>query len=371
LKKLDLDWWLLKMSEDYLARQPIATWNPARGVWETSQVNLLCGHLELWQEVWPTSGMTANGQVFELPTQGHRTTALESSLLRSPTASQGEGGALGEEEARKRGNTVGIRDQAMDIAKANGEKVSRAVLPTPTAIQSRNATSGRKPGSQHHPGVTLHDLVFDGSLMPIPMSRDYKGDTAPHERNGKVQVDSVERAIFHSGEVLLPTTRTSMGRPSQKEIDDGNPKTRIETKVMLGEVNWGKFEPAIRRWEETLGRPSPAPTKPDGKDGAHRLSSAFTEWLMGLPEGWITDCGLTRNEELKACGNGVVPQQAELALRVLLEGVSIPRGGGQVNLPTPTVSDTFTDNLASSQQKPGSMHSVTLPQAVRWVSGRI
>ena len=80
---------------------------------------------------------------------------------------------------------------------------------------------------------------------------------------------------------------------------------------------------------------------------------------------------ITRNEELKACGNGVVPQQAELALRVLLEGVSIPRGGGQVNLPTPTVSDTFTDNLASSQQKPGSMHSVTLPQAVRWVSAKI
>lgn len=42
-----------------------------------------------------------------------------------------------------------------------------------------------------------------------------------------------------------------------------------------------------------------------------------------------------------------------------------------MNLPTPTVSDTFTDNLASSQQKPGSMHSVTLPQAVRWVSAKI
>jgi hypothetical protein len=315
--------------------------------------------------------MTANGQVFELPTLAHRITDSESlslptpraqepgstspgygdslndfasrvttgyapkDLLRSPTASQGEGGALGEEEARKRGNTVGIRDQAMDIARANGEKVSRAVLPT-------------------------------------PMARDYKNDATPHERNGAIQVDSVQRAIFHSGEVLLPTTRTSMANgPTQNEIAQGNPKTRIETEVMLGEVNWGKFQPAIRRWEETLGRPSPAPTKPDGKDGAHRLSSEFTEWLMGLPEGWITDCGLTRNEELKACGNGVVPQQAELALRVLLEGVSIPRGGGQVNLPTPTVSDTFTDNLTSSQQKPGSMHSVTLPQAVRWVSGRI
>jgi hypothetical protein len=40
-----------------------------------------------------------------------------------------------------------------------------------------------------------------------------------------------------------------------------------------------------------------------------------------------------------------------------------------VNLPTPTVSDTFTDNLKSSQQKDGSMHSVTLPQAVKWVAG--
>ena len=40
-------------------------------------------------------------------------------------------------------------------------------------------------------------------------------------------------------------------------------------------------------------------------------------------------------------------------------------------LPTPTVSDTYTDNLASSQQKEESMHSVTLPQAVRMVSAKI
>ena len=84
---------------------------------------------------------------------------------------------------------------------------------------------------------------------------------------------------------------------------------------------WGKFEPAIRRWEATLGRPAPLPTKADGKDGNHRLSSKFTEWMMGVPEGWVTDVGLKRNDELKACGNGVVPQQAELALRGLLKGL--------------------------------------------------
>jgi DNA (cytosine-5)-methyltransferase 1 len=90
-------------------------------------------------------------------------------------------------------------------------------------------------------------------------------------------------------------------------------------------IAWGKFAPAIERWEELTGRVAPAPTKPDGKDDAHRLSSEFTEWMMGLPAGWITGVGLSRNEELKACGNGVVPQQAELALRMLLEGLPVER----------------------------------------------
>ena len=97
-----------------------------------------------------------------------------------------------------------------------------------------------------------------------------------------------------------------------------SPKSRIEDQVLI--TNWGKFAPAIRRWEE-LTRPAPASTKPDGKDGNHRLSAEFTEWMMGLPEGWVTaeDIGLKRNDQLKACGNGVVPQQAELALQILLQ----------------------------------------------------
>ena len=88
-------------------------------------------------------------------------------------------------------------------------------------------------------------------------------------------------------------------------------------------MTWGRFEPAVKRWEEIIGHPAPAPTEPTGKDGAPRLSSKFTEWMMGLPEGWVTGCGLSRNEELKACGNGVVPQQAVLALSILLEGVEL------------------------------------------------
>jgi len=49
-----------------------------------------------------------------------------------------------------------------------------------------------------------------------------------------------------------------------------------------------------------------------------RLSSRFVEWMMGLPDGWVTGVGLSRSQELKMLGNGVVPQQAAAAYGWLL-----------------------------------------------------
>jgi DNA (cytosine-5)-methyltransferase 1 len=41
--------------------------------------------------------------------------------------------------------------------------------------------------------------------------------------------------------------------------------------------------------------------------------------MMGLPQGWVTEVpGLSRNAQLKALGNGCVPQQVALALSLLL-----------------------------------------------------
>ncbi|MET0888176.1 MAG: DNA (cytosine-5-)-methyltransferase [Mycetocola sp.] len=87
-----------------------------------------------------------------------------------------------------------------------------------------------------------------------------------------------------------------------------------------GGTEWGIYQPAITRWEDTIGRVAPPATNPDGRDGSHRLSAEFVTWMMGWPQGWVTDpaIGLTRNEQLKACGNGVVTQQAYLALSVLM-----------------------------------------------------
>lgn len=83
-------------------------------------------------------------------------------------------------------------------------------------------------------------------------------------------------------------------------------------------TDWGAYTRAIRRWERTLGRDAPAPTEP-GTRGGQRLSPTFVEWLMGWPAGWVTGVpGISRSDQLKICGNGVVPQQAAAALRLLI-----------------------------------------------------
>lgn len=46
--------------------------------------------------------------------------------------------------------------------------------------------------------------------------------------------------------------------------------------------------------------------------------------MMGLPAGHVTGHGLSQTAELTLLGNGVVPQQAALALRMLLPHALTP-----------------------------------------------
>ena len=294
-------------------------------------------------------------------------------------------------ERRNRKTMLRIMAEGGDVtlvtwAAVDGAKITESVtggleesplLPTPNTMEHREIKTPeqiaelkkRSPGGYRN----LRETVVN-DLFPTPMAQE--GIKAPSQqtsevkgKNGQVWLSNVAKDL----EPKIGTPRTSSANGStSKQVANGASKSRIEDQVLL--TDWGKFAPAIERWEVAIDREAPAPTKPDGKDGQHRLSAEFTEWMMGLPAGWVTDpeLGLTRNEQLKLCGNGVVPQQAALALTRLLTGVNIdsaPRnGGGSLMFPTPTVSDIYTDNLASTQQKPGSMHSVTLAQAAKWVN---
>lgn len=80
-----------------------------------------------------------------------------------------------------------------------------------------------------------------------------------------------------------------------------------------GHSAWADHEPAIRRWEQLTGSECPPPHR----DGV--LAPEFVEWLMGLEPGWVTDVIADRGDALRLLGNGVVPQQAELALDLIAE----------------------------------------------------
>lgn len=121
---------------------------------------------------------------------------------------------------------------------------------------------------------------------------------------------------------LLPTPRSTRGGSGTETMygiggertDDERPQGTV---VLRGDAQWGDYTAAIARWEHVLGRSAPAPTMTSAK-GNPQLSPRFVEWMMGLPLGWVADApGITRNEALKALGNGVVPQQAAEALRVM------------------------------------------------------
>ncbi len=88
-------------------------------------------------------------------------------------------------------------------------------------------------------------------------------------------------------------------------------------------VDWSEYAAAVHRWELVTGRGAPYPTQP-GRHGCPVLAPAFVEWLMGLPPGWATaeHLDLPRTGQLRALGNGVMPQQAAHALRLLLEDLA-------------------------------------------------
>lgn len=79
-------------------------------------------------------------------------------------------------------------------------------------------------------------------------------------------------------------------------------------------VDFGAYGAGIRRWEKITGRVAPHPV-----DSKMRLNPKFVEWMMGLPEGYVTDVIENRRAAVGCLGNGVVPQQAAYAINLLLE----------------------------------------------------
>lgn len=120
--------------------------------------------------------------------------------------------------------------------------------------------------------------------------------------------------------MMRPDTMSSMSLGQAVEVAEGVLPREFTSwaEVPGGEpsARWGRYAAAIARHEAAFGRPAPAPIEASAK-GNPVLSARFAEWMMGWPDGWVTDL-LPRRPALRACGNGVVPAQAAAAIRSLL-----------------------------------------------------
>lgn len=200
-------------------------------------------------------------------------------------------------------------DGGMDLRTAVSEI---PLLPTPVAQEPGGTPEQYRARWAKSDGrdSTFLPLSMTVQLLPTPRATD-------GTKGGPNQRGSSGDLMLPSAVNLLPTPAvadTQGGRKSRS----GDRSNELLLNGIAAESRWGEYEPAIRRWETVLGRPAPEPTKPNSK-GNPKLSDEFDEWLMGYPAGWITNVpGVTWNEALKACGNGVVPAQCVAALRYLL-----------------------------------------------------
>jgi DNA (cytosine-5)-methyltransferase 1 len=274
--------------------------------------------------------------------------------------SDGDGGAVADtQRCGRQGGSRRTRREQVGGAAAKG---TGALLPTPAAYD------GDRRGPQHPDkrkagghSVTLQDAVScllptptvqDGAntggpsqfkrntrplntevlLLPTPAVNDIGAGKTPEDWDAWTERMKAEHGNGngHGNSLSIEAMRllpTPMVGDSASACNSTATRHKIPpTGVHAGDTLtdairqpdvWGKYASAIQRWEQVT-RPAPAPTE-TGPKGNPRLSCHFDEWLMGLPAGWITDVpGVTHNEALKLCGNGVVPQQGAAALRWLL-----------------------------------------------------
>ena len=125
-------------------------------------------------------------------------------------------------------------------------------------------------------------------------------NSAPYQ-----QLRGTNQTVYGKGEEVINRTDRQVAGPSSQIISNTNTEQLSANRQTQG-LGW-RFETP----SELSMRRTPNPLDQS------KLNPIFVEYMMGLPEGWVTDLGFSRAQQFKLLGNGVVPQQAYEAVRRL------------------------------------------------------
>lgn len=216
-------------------RMPRAKWSTSRDCWEslTDPIDLLSGRLAVWSATFPTSGMTAGGQVYALPTSEPRTAVTEYSFLPTPR-SMDYAAKLSAPAARR---------HALTGRGSLPEVIGLALLPTPRTTDVRGA------GQHGEGGLDLRTAV---KLLPTPGVADVMGG---HERRGGKR----------SGELLLKGVVKLLPTPDAHASNSGEtPETwlarRARVKERLGNANGNGMGMSLAIAAQLIGEPTSRPS---------------------------------------------------------------------------------------------------------------
>ena len=224
---------------------PWAVFDRDADVWRSGETRL-DGTADVFDGVWPTDGVMVSGRVWTAPAwpavlprlsgaparhgntdPRHRVSG--SPLIPTPAARD----AKGLNQRRNQENLPG----AMELGTRLRSAPATVFMPTP------RASDGAKGPSYSGHRVNLSGVVLgQAGLLPTPTASD---GMAERMRTG----------VWHAG------SRRAMNLGiAGRIVTAGEDKARDPESYGF-RVDWGRFTPAVRRWETILGRPAPDPTQ--------------------------------------------------------------------------------------------------------------
>lgn len=199
-----------------------------------------------------------------------------------------------------------------------------ALLSTCTAGDSTKGAhrEGRTFAEHSRTGDLVAAVAYTpaGQLLPTPDARsgDANNRGLPSVELAQARMNQGRRHL-DDAIALLPTPITgdgTRGITNAGRTYAGHDRTTdLAMPSAVQPQNFGIYTWAVERWAAVHGA-APAPTAP-GPRGGVQLRAQFSEWMMGLAPGFVTDV-LPRKEALHAIGNGVLPLQAYAAFGHLL-----------------------------------------------------